>query len=100
VYDSLISEGCIISGATIINTVISPDVRVHSYATVLDSMILSGVDIGEYCEIKNAIIDKNVKIPRGARIGYDLELDEARGFKIIKSRGIVIVPKDYKFREE
>jgi len=100
VYDSLISEGCIVSGATVLNSVLSADTHIHSYATVVDSIILGDVDIGEHCEIKNAIIDKHVKIPKNTRIGYDLDLDEERGFKVVRDRGIVVVPRGYKFSEE
>ena len=99
VYDSLIAEGCIISGATILNSVISSSTNVHSYSMIVDSIMLGDTDIGEDCQIKNAIIDKHVKIPSHTMIGYDLDLDESRGFKVVRDRGIVVVPRAYKFDE-
>jgi len=92
--DSLVSEGCIVSGGRIDRTVLSPQVRVNSFAYVEESMILDGVDIGRHCRIRRAIIDKGVRVPANTEIGYDPEAD-ARRFTV--SDGIVVVPKGYQF---
>jgi glucose-1-phosphate adenylyltransferase len=92
--DSLVSEGCIISGGRIDRTVLSPQVRINSFAYVEESLILDNVEVGRYCRIRKAIIDKGVHVPPHTEIGYDPEAD-ARRFTI--SDGIVVVPKGYKF---
>ncbi|HRI51269.1 MAG TPA: glucose-1-phosphate adenylyltransferase [Pseudomonadota bacterium] len=92
--DSLISEGCIISGGYIDRSVLGPRVRVNSYAEVRSSILFEGVDIGRHCRIQRAIIDKNVRIPAGTEIGYDPEADQRR-FQV--SDGIVVIPKSHDF---
>lgn len=92
--DSLISEGCIISGGHVDRSVLGPRVRVNSYADVRESILHEGVDIGRHCRIQRAIIDKNVRIPAGTEIGYDPEAD-ARRFQV--SDGIVVIPKSHDF---
>ena len=92
--NSVVSPGVVISGARVNGSVISPDVHVHSYTEVDDSVILDGVQIGRHCHIQKAIIDKNVVIPDGTSIGLDHEHDLARGFSITES-GIVVVGKGH-----
>ena len=92
--DSLVSEGSIISGGRIDRCILSPQVRINSFAHVEESILLDGVDIGRYCRIRRAIIDKDVKVPPNTEIGYEPEAD-ARRFTV--SDGIVVVPKGYKF---
>lgn len=92
--DSIVSEGCIISGGRVQNSVLSPNVRVRSYADVKESVIMENVEIGRYCKIRRAIIDKDVKIPPKTVIGYDLKEDSKR-FHVTPS-GIVAIPKGYK----
>lgn len=89
--DSLISEGCIISGGHVNRSVLSARVRVNSYAEVKDSVVFEGVNIGRRARIRRAIIDKNVEIPPGMEIGYDLEEDRRRFF--VSPSGVVVVPK-------
>ncbi len=89
--DSLISEGCIISGTHVHHSILSPQVRLNSYSTIEDSIVFEKVSIGRHCRIKNAIIDKHVVIPAGTVIGYDREADKRR-FHVTES-GIVVVPK-------
>ncbi|HNT35947.1 MAG TPA: sugar phosphate nucleotidyltransferase, partial [bacterium] len=89
--DSLVSEGCIISGSLVRNSVLSPNVFVHSYSSVDDSIVMSGVDIGRNCRIRRAIIDKYVKVPSGEVIGYDLEQDSRKYH--LSPGGIVVIAK-------
>jgi glucose-1-phosphate adenylyltransferase len=89
--NSIISDGCIISGGSVRRSILSPNVRIHSYGEVEDSILLEGVDVGRYAKIRRAIIDKEVQIPSGTEIGYNLD-EDARRFTVTGS-GIVVVPK-------
>jgi glucose-1-phosphate adenylyltransferase len=89
--DSLISEGCIISGGHIHRTILSPKVRINSYSDVSESILFEGVQVGRHARIKRAIIDKNVIIPAGTEIGYNAEADRRR-FPISET-GVVVIPK-------
>lgn len=93
--DSLVSEGCIISGGHINRCILSPNVRINSFAYVENSVLFEGVNIGRYSQIRNAIIDKNVNVPPRTRIGFDLDEDRERFF--VSSEGIVVLQKNYKF---
>lgn len=89
--DSLVSEGCIISGGSVNRSVLSPGVRINSYSSTTDSILMEGVEIGRHCKIQKAIIDKDVKVPPNTVIGYDLEHDK-KHFHVTES-GIVVIPK-------
>jgi glucose-1-phosphate adenylyltransferase len=89
--NSIISNGCIISGGSVKKSILSPRVTVHSYAEVEDSILFAGVDIGRHAKIRRTVIDKEVQIPQGMEIGYDLDQD-AKRFTVTDS-GIVVVPK-------
>src|SRR5437868_12493839 len=89
--DSVVSEGCIISGGRINRSVLSPNVRINSYADVQESILFERVRVGRHARIRRAIIDKNVDIPAGLHIGYDPDEDKRRFF--VSPKGIVIVPK-------
>ena len=93
--NSLVSEGCIISGSIISHCVLSPNVRVNSYSKIVDSIIMEDVSIGRNCEIRKAIIDKNVDIPEGTKIGLNVDEDLSRGF-FVSNEGVVVVPKGSK----
>lgn len=73
------------------NSVLSPGVRVNSYAEVSQSILFHNVVIGMRAKIRRAIIDKGVRIPDGMKIGYDLEKDRERFF--VSDEGIVVIPK-------
>ncbi len=87
--DSIVSGGCILSGGVVRNTVLFRSVRVHAGALVEDSVILDNCDIGRRSRIRRAVLDKNVTIPEGAMIGYDLEQD--RKLYHVTESGIVVV---------
>lgn len=93
--NSLVSEGCVISGGQISKCVLSPNVRVNSFSHVSESILMEDVVIGRHAEIKKAIIDKFVEIPEYTKIGFNKEEDEARGFFVSES-GITVVPKGAK----
>jgi glucose-1-phosphate adenylyltransferase len=90
--DSIVSPGCIVSGGSIESSVLSPNIEVHEGATVEDSVILSHAVIGRNAVVRRAILDKNVHIPEGAKIGVDSEADEARGFTLSEG-GVTVVGK-------
>lgn len=90
--NSMVSEGCVVSGGSISKCVLSPKVRVNSYSQVYESILMEDVEVGRYSRIKKAIIDKNVYIPPNTRIGYDREEDIRRGFHVSPD-GVTVVPK-------
>jgi len=91
-HDSIVCSGCILSGGQAIRSILSPNVRINSFARVEDSILFTGVDVGRGSKIRKAIIDKDVKIPRDTVIGYDLDHDRRRGFTISDS-GLVVIAK-------
>jgi glucose-1-phosphate adenylyltransferase len=95
--DSLISEGCIISGGELHRCILSPRVRINSYCHIEDSILFEGVKIGRYCRIRRAIIDKNVELPAGLTIGYNPEQDRRR-FHVTEG-GVVVIPKGMKVEQ-
>jgi glucose-1-phosphate adenylyltransferase len=92
--NSIVSPGSVVSGSYVENSVLSPNVGVHSWSTVSDSVLMDGVDIGRHAVVRRAILDKNVVVPEGARIGMDPDEDRARGFVVTES-GITVVGKDH-----
>jgi glucose-1-phosphate adenylyltransferase len=96
--DSLVSEGCIISGGRIDRSVLSPGVRINSYSHVEESVLMDGVDVGRHARIRKAILDKGVHVPAGIEIGFDHEQDRRRGFTV-SDEGVVVVPKEMKLPE-
>ena len=91
-HDSMICQGAIVSGGHVRRSVLSPNVRVNSYAVVEDSILFEGVDVGRHSRVRRAIVDKDVKIPPHSTIGYDLEHDRQRGFTI-SDQGVVVIAK-------
>lgn len=90
--DSIVCQGAICSGGSVRRSIIGPEVRINSFATVEDSILFEGVNIGRHAKIRRAIIDKGVHIPPGMQIGYDLELDRQRGFGISPG-GVVVIAR-------
>ncbi len=89
--DSLLSDGVIVSGARVERSILSPGVRIHSYAKVADSILMDGVDVARRARVTRAIVDKEVRIGDGCVIGEDLEADRARF--TVTDNGIVVIPK-------
>lgn len=87
--DSLISAGCIVSGSKVRHSLLSNNVRIHSYCTIEDTVILPNVDIGRHCRLRNVIIDRDCRIPPGSVIGYSREDDAKRFF--VSPEGVVLV---------
>jgi glucose-1-phosphate adenylyltransferase len=95
--DSIVSAGCIVSGSTVRNSVLSPDVRVNSYTDVDSSILFSHVNVGRHCRIRKAILDRDVHVPEGTTIGYDTQADRQRYF--VTDTGITVVTRDYSLFE-
>ncbi len=88
--DSVVSGGCILSGGLVRKSVLSRGVRVHTGAQVEGCIIMDNCDIGRRAKLRRAILDKNVRIPPDATVGYDLEADRAKGWHVTES-GIVVI---------
>ena len=91
-YDSMVSAGVVVSGAEVRRSVLSPGVFVHSWARVEGSVLMHNVDVGRRAVVRNAIIDKNVRIPPDAQIGVDPAADRERFH--VTEQGIVVIGKD------
>jgi len=90
--DSIVSEGCIVSGGTVRKSILSPGVVVERDAVVEESIVFDDVNIEPGARIRRAIIDKEARIQSGASVGHDLEADKTRGCTI-SDTGIVVVSK-------
>jgi glucose-1-phosphate adenylyltransferase len=91
VQNSVISGGCVVGGAKIVRSVLSPLVNLSADCIVEDSVLLDGVHVGENARIRKALIDRHVSVPAGFSIGYDRQEDLKR-FSV-SSEGVVIVPQ-------
>ena len=87
--DSIVAGGTILSGGTVKRSVLGRGVRVHAGSLIEDSIIFDGCDIGRRAKVRRAILDKNVRVPEDAVIGYDLEKDKAHHY--VTESGIVVV---------
>ncbi len=92
--DSLVCQGSIISGGQVERSIVGFDSRINSYARVEDSILFEGVDVGRYAKIRRAIIDKGVQIPSHIEIGYNHDLDLARGFTVTE-KGVTVIAKTH-----
>jgi glucose-1-phosphate adenylyltransferase len=90
--DSVISSGCIISGSSVRGCILCPNVRVHSFCEIEQSILMPGVRVGRHARLRRAIIDRDVLIPRGALIGFDLAEDRRR--HMVTDGGVVVVTAD------
>jgi glucose-1-phosphate adenylyltransferase len=90
--DSLVSGGCIISGAAVRRSVLFSKVRLHSYSTVEEAVLLPEVDVGRHCHLRKVVIDTGCKIPNGMTIGLDPAEDTRRFFRT--AQGVVLVTRE------
>jgi glucose-1-phosphate adenylyltransferase len=95
-HDSIVCNGSVVSGGRAFKSILAPHVRVNSYAQVEESILFDNVDVGRHCHIRKAIVDKDVKVPKGVTIGIDRERDLANGLTITDN-GVTIVPKGHTF---
>ncbi len=93
--DSIICDGVIVSGGKVEDSVLSPKVRINSFSYVKRCILFENVNVGRKARLINTIVDKNVEIPEGEEIGFDIEKDKKRFF--VSEEGIVVIPKNYKF---
>ncbi len=91
--NSIISPGAIVSGGIVINSVLSPDVRIEAGAHVVDSVLFDGVTVGAGCRVNRCIVEKGNTIPPGTIIDFD-SLSDAPGC-VISEKGVIVIPKDY-----
>jgi len=87
--DSLVSGGCLISGATVRRSLLFSNVHVHSYANVEDSVILPNVDVGRHARLRRVVADKDCKIPEGLVVGFDAAEDRKRYH--VTDKGITLI---------
>jgi glucose-1-phosphate adenylyltransferase len=90
--NSLVCQGAIVSGGQVYRSILSPGVRINSYALVEDSILFDGVEVGRHARVRKAIIDKDVRVPAGFEIGWNAETDRARGL-VITEDGVTVVAK-------
>jgi glucose-1-phosphate adenylyltransferase len=90
--DSIISPGCIVSGSRIAGSVLCPNVRVHSFCTIEESILMPGVRVGRHARLRRVIVDRDVFIPRGALIGFNPDEDRRR--HTVTDQGVVVVTRD------
>lgn len=95
---NLFGAGAIVEDAEVQHSVLSPFVRVERDAEVVDSLIFDRVIVGPGACLRNVIVDKDVLIPEGTKIGFDPEWDRARGLTVTED-GVAVVPKGYRFQE-
>lgn len=90
--DSVVSAGCVISGAAVINSLLFSNVKVHSFSTVKDSVLLPEVKVGRHCRISRAVIDRGCDLPEGTVIGEDREAD-AKRFRVTPNGITLVTPE-------
>jgi glucose-1-phosphate adenylyltransferase len=90
--NSVVSNGVVVSGGLVMDSVLSPGVRVNSWSRVERAVVMHNTRIGRYAVVQNAILDKNVVVPDGAVVGVDKEHDKARGF-VVSAGGVTVVGK-------
>ena len=97
--DSVISPGCIVSGSSIHGSVLCPNVRVHSFCDIEQSILMPGVRVGRHARIRRAIVDRDVFVPRGALIGFNMDEDRRR-YTVSDSGIVVVTTEDEPFSGE
>lgn len=92
IVDSMVSNGCILEGSSLVRSVLSPNVRIGKGAQVTDSILMEGVTVGRGVRLNKVIVDKRSIIPEGRIVGYDREED--RRFFTVCEDGVVVIPAD------
>jgi glucose-1-phosphate adenylyltransferase len=90
--DSIVSAGCIVSGSRIAGSVLCPNVRVHSFCQIEESILMPGVKVERHARLRRVIVDRDVVVPRGAVVGYDPDEDRKR--YTVTEKGVVVVTRD------
>ncbi|MBK8801554.1 MAG: glucose-1-phosphate adenylyltransferase [Fibrobacteres bacterium] len=90
-HDSIVCDGCIVSGGGVTRSILAPHCFVHSFAQVEESILFPDVEVGRHAMVRRAIVEKGVRIPPGAKIGFDLEKDAERFH--VSEEGIVVISK-------
>jgi glucose-1-phosphate adenylyltransferase len=90
--NSIVCQGAIVSGGQVYRSILSPGVRINSYALIEDSILFENVEVGRHARIRKAIIDKDVKVPPGFDIGWNRAADLARGLTVTDD-GVTVVAK-------
>ena len=93
--NSIVAGGAVIAGGAVDHSILFPRVKVCDEAIVEDSILFEGVEVGDGCRLRNCIVDKEVRIPAGTELGIDLAADRLRF--TVSAKGIVVIPKGYKF---
>jgi len=91
-FNSIVCQGAIVSGGQVYRSIMSPGVRINSFALVEDSILFDHVEVGRHARIRRAIIDKDVRVPPGFDIGWNHEADRARGLHVTEE-GVTVVAK-------
>jgi len=91
--DSMVSSGCVISGAKVRHSLLFSNVRVNSYSYVKDAVVLPDVDVGRNCRIHRSIIDRGCRIPEGLTLGLDPQTDVERGFYVSEGGITLVTPE-------
>ncbi|MGB5324317.1 MAG: glucose-1-phosphate adenylyltransferase [Pseudomonadales bacterium] len=91
--DSLVSSGCIISGATIKRSIIFPKVHVDEGSVIEDSIILADVTVGRNVALRKVIVEKHTRLPDGLRVGFDAKADRSRGFSVSRNGVTIVTPE-------
>ncbi len=91
--DSTVSDGCIISGSTVRNSLLFSGVHTHSHCVIEESVLLHDSDVGKHCKLRRVIVDRKCQIPAGLTIGYDKGQDIANGFRVT-DKGVTLVTRE------